>query len=190
MRQILLILSVVFFCIGPAPLLLAQPASDDKPQQTITLRDGSTIQGHLTNISNGNYTIENKTMGQVSVPASQVVSINAAGLSPSTPAMGNTATAPTVNGTPLNIMADPQIMSLMQELVKDPEVMELLKNPGLMQAAFSMDPQKIQNNPDVQKLMQNPKMQEILHLTAQKMQNARAANTAQSSLPQNTIQNR
>ncbi len=63
-------------------------------------------------------------------------------------------------------------MSLIQELVKDPEIAELMKNPSLMQDALSMDPQKIQNNPEVQKLMQNPTMQEIIRVTAGRMQNS------------------
>ena len=69
------------------------------------------------------------------------------------------------------MLQDPEIMSLMQELVQDPSVAEMLKDPSLMQDALSMDPSRVQNNTQVQKLIQNPTMQKILKLTAQKLQN-------------------
>ena len=113
-------------------------------------------------------------MGQVKIPAGQIVSINAANV---VPTMNNlttehgTLSTSAINTIKANMLQDPQIIALLQKLAEDPSVTEILQNPTLMQAALSMDPQQVQNNPDVQKLIQNPTMQEILRITAQKMQN-------------------
>jgi len=169
-----------------ASTAFSQPSPNSAPLQTITLKDGTSIKGHLINISGDYYTIENETMGQVKVPAAQVVNISAAASGSLTPPLQNNvagAMPPSLNAAQMNIMQDPQTMSMVQELMQDPEIMELLKNPSIMQDALSMDPNKIQNNPDIQRLMQNPKMQEILRMTAQKMQNENSGNLP-STVPQ------
>lgn len=168
MKKIILFLSCFL-------LATSVPAFSQQPTQTITLKDGTTIKGQLINVSNGSYFIASQTMGQVKVSADQVLSINngeaaqGANAQFKTGADGKISTD-TINDVKTNMMQDPQILSLIQELVKDPEVAELMKNPSLMQDALSMDPQKIQNNPEVQKLMQNPTMQKIISMTAEKMQ--------------------
>ena len=152
---------------------MAAPAFAQQPIQTIHLKDGTTIKGQLINVANGSYTIASPTMGQVKVSADQILSINSAeapgGGSIQVGADGKIS-ADTINDVKTNMMQDPAIMSLIQDLMKDPEIAELMKNPSLMQDALSMDPQKIQNNPEVQQLMQNPTMQKIISATAGKMQ--------------------
>ncbi|MCC6758998.1 MAG: hypothetical protein IT395_05180 [Candidatus Omnitrophica bacterium] len=154
---------------------IAAPVCAQQSLQIIKLKDGTTIKGQLVNVANGSYTIASSTMGQVKVSADQILSINSAeavsGGGIQVGADGKIS-ADTINDVKTNMMQDPAIMSLIQELVKDPEIAELMKNPSLMQDALSMDPQKIQNNPEVQKLMQNPTMQEIIRVTAGRMQNS------------------
>ena len=148
--------------------------------QTINLKDGTSIKGQLTSVANGFYFIDSTTMGRVKISADQILSISNG---PAAPAQGQPyitvpgtldpsgkISADAVNSVKDNMLQDPQIMGLVQELVQDPEIAELMKNPALMQAALTMDPEKIQNNPDVQKLLQNPTMQKIIAVTAQKMQ--------------------
>lgn len=151
--------------------LSTAPVCAQQSLQIIKLKDGTTIKGQLVNVANGSYTIASSTMGQVQVSADQILSINSAEVGIPVGADGKIS-ADTINDVKTNMMQDPAIMSLIQELVKDPEIAELMKNPSLMQDALSMDPQKIQNNPEVQKLMQNPTMQEIIRVTAGKMQNS------------------
>lgn len=142
--------------------------------QTITLKDGTILKGRLVGVANGSYTIESQTVGQVNISADQVSNIAAAGSSSATQHFTNPdgkLPADTVHSIKTNMLQDPEIMSLMQELVQDPSIMEILKDPSLMQAALSMDPEQIKNNPQVQKLVQNPTMQKILKITAQKMEN-------------------
>ena len=153
------------------------PTFAQQPEQTIVLKDGTSIKGFLSNVTNETYTVDSQAMGQVKIPASQIVSINAANV---VPTMNNlttehgTLSTSAINTIKANMLQDPQIIALLQKLAEDPSVAEILQNPTLMQAALSMDPQRVQNNPDVQKLMQNPTMQEILKITAQKMQNTPA----------------
>lgn len=158
-------------------LSFAIPAFAQIPLQTITLKDGTSIKGHLSGVANGSYTVDNATMGQIKIPAEQVISINASEATPSslTISANEKLSGTAFNGLHSSMMQDPQIMNLIQEMIQDPSVAELLTDPALMQDALTMDPQKIQNNPAVQKLMQNPKMQEILQATAQKMQSSGAA---------------
>ncbi len=158
---------IAIFLAVFTPLALAQ-----QNPQTISLKDGTSIKGQLIDISNGQYTVNTSTMGQIKVPASQILSIHADGVNPGSSSVnsGGKFSADTVNSMKNNMMQDPEIMSLMQDLVKDPEIAAIMQNPSLMQDALSMDPERIKNNPAVQKLMQNPKMLKILEITAQKMQ--------------------
>ena len=168
MQKIILLITSLAFTFSV-------PAIAQQPTQTITLKDGTAIKGHLSSVANGSYTIENETMGQVKIPAEQIVSINAAAANPAASTITNSdgkLSPESFNSVKTNIMQDPQIMDLIQDLLKDPAIAEMLKNPSLLQDALSMDPQRIGNNPDVQKLMQNPTMQEILKVTAQKMQDS------------------
>jgi len=171
---------IITFLILTAPGtgVLAETSSGT-PLQTITLHDGSSIQGKLIAISGDEYTIQNETMGEIKVPVSKIAGINAsagapgvnpgmalqAGQLPAMPAGGLQ-----LNASHLSIMQDPQIMALLQELLADPEIAGLVQDPALMQAAMTMNPETIQNNPAAQKLIQNPKMQKIMALTAQKLQ--------------------
>jgi len=169
MKKALLLLSF-FTAICTASAFAQQPT------QTINLKDGTTIKGQLTNVANGSYTIASPTMGEVKVSADQILSISNSGVS--APSETNVTglvndgkiSADAINSVKTNMLQDPEIMSLIQELIKDPQIAEMMKNPSLMQDALSMDPQKIQSNPEVQQLMQNPTMQKIIAITAQKMQ--------------------
>lgn len=164
-----LILFILLFALVVSTLTFAEPAS-----QTITLKDGTILKGQLISVANNSYTIKSPTMGNVTVSADQILNINAADAQPSTsPTITSDGklSASSVNSIKTNMMQDPQIMSLMQELAQDPAIVEILKDPSLMADALSMDPKRVENNPQVQKLIQNPTMQKILKVTAQKMQN-------------------
>ncbi len=159
----------ILFFIAFLPFTSAQ-----QPEQTITLKDGTTLKGNLINVDNATYTIKSPTMGNVTVSADQILNINAADTqsktSPTITSDGKLSVS-SLNSIKTNMMQDPQIMSLMQELAQDPSIVEILKDPSLLADALSMDPKRVENNPQVQKLIQNPTMQKILKVTAQKMQN-------------------
>lgn len=163
---------ITLFLVFSWAVFVVPVLAQTKPLQTITLKDGSSIQGHLIGVAGEEYVIENETMGQVRVPMSQVVGVNAVGAvpKPATTAQTDQQVMPQLNSAHLTIMQDPQIMALMQEMMADPEVSKLIMDPTLFQAAMTQDPEAIKNNPQAQKLMQNPKMQQILSLTAQKLQ--------------------
>lgn len=60
------------------------------------------------------------------------------------------------------ILSNDEIMSEIQTLLQDPEIVEILSNPALVQAITSYDVNAIQNNPDVQELMENPKIVDLI----------------------------
>ncbi len=71
-----------------------------------------------------------------------------------------------VEAAQAQMMNDPEIMSDIQEMMKDPEMVKLLTDPELMKKVTSHDLEAIAKDPKAQELMRNPKMLELI----QKMQ--------------------
>ena len=161
-----------FVLISPA---LAQT------EKTITLKDGSQIQGHIVSMDNGQYSIESQTLGKIQVPEENIVNIVTPGQNPalisqraSLPNMPNMQSMPSlpnnsspefaadVKTTQAQIMSNPAAMQEIQALAADPEIISLLSDPELLKAATSGNPQAIQSNPRIQMLMSNPKMQQLM----------------------------
>ena len=201
MKIRLLVINMLFLFISPLGLY-AQPTSPqttsaDKTLQTITLKDGTVLKGHLTKVMNDIYVIQTQHMGDVQVHVSDLANITT-GNPPSLPQSSTPSTSsPVVENPSVNsmsgmlgqggqlqqqLLADPEIQAGIQELLKDPETMNLFMNGNLMQDAFSMDPNRMKNNQNVQQLMQNPKMQEIIEKVNKKL-------TGQNVLPNTSTQN-
>ncbi len=153
----------------------------DQAEQVITLKDGSQIRGQLSGIENGVYTVKTPIIGDVHVAASDVASITNGGATPATGIAqnnaGNAAALPQTGTTiPItdqqimtqqqNLMANPQAVTVLQQMAQDPEIMQILSDPALMQAVAAHDYQALQTNPKLQELMNNPKMQALLQKMA------------------------
>ena len=169
-----------------APLALAEDkaAAGEETQktQTITLKDGTVLKGHLKDISGEHYIIETANFGQVQILTTNVVSITTGNASPqpvnlSSPQMpafkspslgGQSQLMGQASQMQQNILDDPQMMAEVQKILSDPEIMAVLQDQNVMQDIMSMNPQTIQNNPSLQSLMQNPKMQSLLNMLQQK----------------------
>ena len=67
--------------------------------KVITLKDGSSINGHIVGISNGRYVVENPSVGEVSIKEDDVVTISSAGET-LPPAAGSSAASPSTYGNP------------------------------------------------------------------------------------------
>ena len=180
-----LIPAILLYFIFVVPLGAADVPPANKPLQTITLKDGTVLKGHLLKIENDSYAIQTEHMGQVQVNVANIANItNGSGTSPvtsQTPSLpttmtgnptGNAMNAPAGQGNigaiQQQLMADPDIQTSVQDLVKDPEIQKLLTSGNLLQDAMSMDPAKIQNNPNIKDLMQSPKMQQLMQKINQK----------------------
>ena len=116
-----------FLAIAFLTVIFTTPSFAQQPAQTILLKDGTSIKGLLSSVTNGTYLIETETMGQVSIPVAQVVSINAANVTPTmdnlTTEQGTLSTG-AINTLKANMMQDPQIIALIQKLIEDPSVAE------------------------------------------------------------------
>jgi hypothetical protein len=154
--------------------------AEDSPQ-IITLKDGSQIKGVLAGIENGVYTVKTPIIGDVHVAANDVASITT-GNTPAATLPSNNALPLKASGSSLDqqiaasqqqLMADPQNMQILQQMIEDPEIAKALQDPTLVQAVTSHDYQAVQSNPQVQKLMSNPNMQALIKkLAAQQQANS------------------
>lgn len=173
MLKLIFILSLLMLAVNTSVFA-------DDGEQVITLKDGSQIKGQLAGIENGVYTVKTPIIGDVHVNAGDVASItNGANAAPA-PAAAETqapaaGTAPNMDAqiaaSQQKLMSNPQSMTILKEMMQDPDIMQALQDPALVQAVTSHDYQAVQNNPGVQKLMSNPKMQALLQqLAAQQQQ--------------------
>ena len=176
--------TIFLYFIFTASLGAADVPPANKPLQTITLKGGTVLKGHLVKIENDSYAIETEHMGQVQVNVANIANITNGGTPPvtsQTPSLpttmtgnptGNSMNVPSPQGNvgaiQQQLMADPDIQTSVQDLVKDPEIQKLLTSGNLLQDAMSMDPAKIQNNPNIKDLMQSPKMQQLMQKINQK----------------------
>ena len=133
----------VFLFITSAVTILAQPSNPSpdpttKNLKTITLKDGTKIKGKLIGVQDNVYS------------------------NSSPPLKGQ------VDNLKPQMMADPEFVSNIQELVQDPKFVEILKDPDFVNAIMSYDPEKIKNNPKAQMLFQDPKVQEIMQRMREK----------------------
>ena len=136
--------------------------------KVITLKDGSTVKGEIVNIENGAYKIHTETLGDVSIPDTNIVSITTE--QPSVqPAQttqkdvqnGITATPEfkTIQG---KVMGDPQMLGEIQQLMQDPEVMAILADPSFLATVQSGNIAALQSDPRLKSLSENPKIQALI----------------------------
>lgn len=147
--------------------------------QTLYLKDGSVLRGKLVAVEGDAYVIQTENMGTVKVRSSDLSGMStggqpAAGM-PGASQTGDVSGGQKISSTQMNqmqnqMMGDPEIMSLIQELVRDPTVQESFADKSLLADIATMDPERIQANPNAQKLMSNPKLQKIIQIMQAKNQ--------------------
>lgn len=149
--------------------------------QTIKLKDGSTLKGSIVGFQNGAYTVTTSHLGTVNIPSSDVVRITTeetGETADSAPDKIQTNSAPDqaqvkekVDAIQQKVTADPKIMSEIQSVAQDKEIIELLKDPNLLGDVLSYDPKRIEDNQKIQTLMKNPKIQNLMNQIQQKTAN-------------------
>jgi len=152
-------------------------AEPGRPLQTITLKDGTILKGHLVGVTESSYIIRTTQLGEVAVRISDLLSITDGHVQPA-PAtnqrgqgmgysMGGSPSVQAgfngqINQMTQTFLADPAVQNNVQELLQDPEVMNLLQDKTVLEDAMSMDPERMQNNAHIQQLMENPKIQAMM----------------------------
>lgn len=171
---------VAFIFVASTMTLFAQPSpqpSDPTNQnlKTILLKDGTKIKGKLVGVQDNTYSIETNHFGKITVKDGDVVSISNADV----PAISTSdASTPSLNPSPSlkgqveavqqQMMADPEFMSRIQELMQDPKFVEIIKDPEFVNAIMSYDREKIKSNPKFQMLLQNSKIQQLMQRMGEK----------------------
>jgi hypothetical protein len=157
-------------------LISFSPASFAQTEKIITLQDGSVLKGEVIQLSDGIYTLETSTLGRMTIPESDILSITSAAIDTPQDQGANSSDLTRkeqiksqVQAIQGNILSDPQLMTELQNVVSDAEVQKMLSDPKLLDDVRTYDPEKIQNNDSVQDLIQNPKVQDLMNKIQQKM---------------------
>lgn len=156
-RTALLILSLV--------LSLTATLSAEE-MKTIELTDGSVLTGEVVSLSKGVYTIRTDSMGTLTVPDSKIKTIRAkdpAGAA--SPAPGD-VNAGELTSLMSKMMADQDIMSMIDSLKDDPEFMNILQDPEVLKAIQDNNTAALTANPKFMKLMDNATVRNIQKKTA------------------------
>jgi hypothetical protein len=132
---------------------------------TVTLIDGTVIQGEVKSLQDGVYTIATASVGTLHVRARDVRSIDDGGKPPSAsvgqlPAESSPGNV--VDAAKAQITADPKLLATVLALQNDPEVLAILADPEVAKAMAAGDYNALMSNAKIVALMQNPKMREII----------------------------
>ena len=154
-------------------LLSALPPLAFAETQTITLKDGSQIKGELLSVANGVYTFKTPALGEIHLSGNQVTTItngpttsmpaqNTAGTYPPQAAAANPNVNQQMQNMQTQLMSNPELMSDIQKMMEDPEIIKAISDPAFTQAVTSKDVNAIQANPHTQQLINNPKMKTLM----------------------------
>lgn len=129
---------------------------------TIKLKDGTQLTGTIQSMSNGVYTIHTQSLGTLSIPNSQILSISkgSAGSQPGNNQFSNLQ-AETYTALQRSITQDQEAMAMIMKLQNDPDVQSILTDPAIMNAISRGDFSSLVNNPKIKKLMNNRDVQAI-----------------------------
>lgn len=137
--------------------------------KTITLNDGSVIQGKIIALEQGLYTIETSHLGQIKVQDKDIQSITS---TPITPAPETALNAPfkqqaeQVQG---QILTDPSLMQDISGILENKEIMSILSDQKFLDDVLSQDPQRLEKNEKLDQLIENPQMKALLEKVNQKI---------------------
>ena len=144
-------------------LLVLAACSLNAGADQIVLHDGSSIQGEVMSMQNGQYTLRTESLGVVTVSSNKIQSISSgAGRRDSAkqagPSSGQTAAMQAIQS---RMASDKGIMASVTRLQNDPDMQAVLQDPEVMQAVQNFDLQTLANHPKLKKLMNNSQAKSI-----------------------------
>ncbi len=134
---------------------------------TVTLKDGTVIQGEVKSLQDGIYTIETASVGTLHISQEQIRSIDDSPKAPS-PSDAGSILGGALSGTnPLDvakslIAQDPKLLTTVLELQSDPDMVAVLNDPEIMKAIAAGNYTSLMSNPKIAALMQNPKVRALV----------------------------
>ena len=175
-------LTLCFSLVFSFPAFAQTTSSAENNNKSITLKDGSVIQGRLVQYQNGEYVIESPNLGQMHLKEADVSSIVTGGshsarhdsYADNSLAQPKLDLNQQMSAMKEQLMSDPAMSQQIQNLTENPEIMAIIQDPAfmsqLMGAMSSGNPNTALNNPKMQQLLNNPQMQQILHNAEEKIQ--------------------
>lgn len=148
--------------------------------QVITLKDKSTIRARVVEMSEGVYHAWSPSLGELKIPSSEILSIDAKPAAPdpvaqfSTGQKDQTPAAPEISPDDLaglQSAVSSKVMSLvttregkesLMAFSKNPEVKAVLNDPQVMQAIKSGDYTALMNSPAVKQLLDEPQTKALV----------------------------
>ncbi len=133
----------------------------------IELIDGSAVRGELISRSEGIYAVQSKSLGLLKVKESEIRVIRFVSHGSETPRKNEIVTgserkvSPEIKSLQESMMQDPEVMEKVMSLQNDPQMQELLKDPEFMKAINSGDISTLMSNPKFLELLNNPQVKEI-----------------------------
>jgi hypothetical protein len=150
MKQALFLL--LFLTMLPSAALTAGAIKE------IELTDGTVLTGEVLSLTNGVYTIRTGSLGNVTVDDAKVRTIRPRGASSSPP---QTVQGGEVRALQEKMMADREVMALIESLKNDPQFRSAIEDPDVMNAVNSGDVAALMSNPRFLQLLSNPAVQDI-----------------------------
>ncbi|MBF0470145.1 MAG: hypothetical protein HQL48_02095 [Gammaproteobacteria bacterium] len=156
-------------------LLLGSGVTSASEAMTFQLRDGSVISGSIAGYHNGALVIDSKTLGQIQLKQSDIVTMTGAA-PPSTPTQtqpprhSNSTFTGAISAVQSQISANPALIQEIQALSTDAEIAALISDPTLLSLLMSGDLAAMERDPRIIRLMANPKIGAIIQQLSATMQ--------------------
>ena len=151
---------IIIFCLfflGLSALAYCGQAS------RIQLTDGSVINGEIISLSEGIYTINTSSLGQIKLEGAKVSKIETVNsLSNSAASQAQNLNQAQVESYGKSLMEDPKNAAIVTELAADSQFQELAKDPQLKEAAKAGDIQAMMKNEKFKAILENPKLKETI----------------------------
>ncbi|KJR41403.1 hypothetical protein MCHI_002698 [Candidatus Magnetoovum chiemensis] len=146
-------------------LIAAHTAVSAEELRQFQLKDGTVLNGKIVSAKNGKITISTDSLGNITVNDKDIVNISLKN------SAKNNSTAKT-NNTNANynnkldalknqILTDDNIMNLINDLRKDPQVQDVLNDPEIVNAVNAGDWASLMKNPKFIALLNNQTIQKI-----------------------------
>ena len=135
--------------------------------QRIVLQDGSSVNAEVLSLNNGVYTLRSPTLGNVTVSAGQVHTIQS--IRATSPQTHKPTPDAHVNMEQLqsSLLANGDTVKLIMSLQNDPGVKAILSDREIMAAIQRGDYESLANNPKIKRLMNKAEIKQITGSVAQ-----------------------
>jgi len=125
----------------------------------IQLTDGSVINGEIISLSEGIYTINTPSLGQIKLEGTKVSKIETGN---SAISQAENLTQSKVESYGKTLMEDPKNAAIVTELAADHQFQELAKDPQIKEAAKAGDIQAMMKSEKFKAILENPKLKETI----------------------------